>query len=180
MRIREAYQILLKHCHEKAKVSSIGSKGKTLPVKAGKGGKKKKMLPIIMTLCALLSIVLGLVFKDNIENLFSGSDTNKEKEETDEEESHIQSETYYLGEEIYKTNCRSCHNLPGGGMLVGPDLKDILTHDRFVNEEDPIATFIKYTQNPKEFGIIMMPPQDLNDDEVLSVLEFINTYISPQ
>ena len=60
VRIREAYQILLKHCHEREKVSSIGSKGKTLPVKAGKGGKKKKMLPIIIAIC--LGILTTLAY----------------------------------------------------------------------------------------------------------------------
>ena len=60
VKIREAYQILLKFNHTREKVSSIKSRGKTLHVKAGAGGEKNKMLPIIMTICALLLLALGL------------------------------------------------------------------------------------------------------------------------
>ena len=81
------------------------------------------------------------------------------------------------GEQIFKTTCISCHNLPGGGKLIGPDLKDVLTHDRFVNEEDPVRTLIKYVQNPSDFGVTLMASQPLDADEIKSVLEFINTYV---
>ena len=81
------------------------------------------------------------------------------------------------GDQIFRTTCISCHNLPGGGELVGPDLKDVLTHDRFVNEEDPVGTFIKYVQNPSDFGVELMPSQPLDADEIKSVLEYINSYI---
>jgi hypothetical protein len=60
VKIREAYQILLKFNHTREKVSSIKSKGKTLHVKAGAGGEKKKKMAIIMTICALLLLALGL------------------------------------------------------------------------------------------------------------------------
>ena len=67
VRIREAYQTLLKHCHEREKVSSIEPKEKTLPVKAGKGGKKKNKILLIIAICLLLIlVVLGFIFKDNI------------------------------------------------------------------------------------------------------------------
>ena len=56
------------------------------------------------------------------------------------------------GEQIFRDRCISCHNLPGGGKLIGPDLQDVLTHDRFVNEEDQVGTLIKYVQNPSDFG----------------------------
>tara|TARA_B100000795_G_scaffold266274_1_gene249199 strand:- start:812 stop:1750 length:939 start_codon:yes stop_codon:yes gene_type:complete len=59
VKIREAYQILLKYYYKQEKVSSIKSKGKTLHVKAGTEGEKKKMLLIIMTICALLLLALG-------------------------------------------------------------------------------------------------------------------------
>jgi hypothetical protein len=59
VKIREAYQILLKFNHTREKVSSIKSKEKTLHVKAGAGGEKNKILPIIMTICALLLLALG-------------------------------------------------------------------------------------------------------------------------
>jgi len=60
VKIREAYQILLKFNHTREKVSSIKSRGKTLHVKAGAGGEKKKMVMKIMTICALLLLALGL------------------------------------------------------------------------------------------------------------------------
>ena len=33
------------------------------------------------------------------------------------------------GEQIFKNVCKACHNLPGGGMSTGPDLKDVLNSD---------------------------------------------------
>ena len=81
------------------------------------------------------------------------------------------------GEQIFRDRCISCHNLPGGGKLIGPDLQDVLTHDRFVNEEDQVGTLIKYVQNPSDFGVTLMPSQLLDADEIKSVLEFINTYV---
>ena len=79
------------------------------------------------------------------------------------------------GEQIFKNVCKACHNLPGGGMSTGPDLKDVLNSEKFVNQEDPTETFIKYVQNPLTLGVAAMPAQDLDDTQVLSVLEFINS-----
>ena len=84
------------------------------------------------------------------------------------------------GEKIFKNVCKACHNLPGGGMSTGPDLKDVLNSEKFVNQEDPTETFIKYVQNPLSLGVKAMPAQDLDDTQVLSVLEFINTYVPEQ
>ena len=81
------------------------------------------------------------------------------------------------GKQIFKNVCKACHHLPGGGMSTGPDLKDVLNSEKFVNQEDPTETFIKYVQNPLTLGVKAMPAQDLNDEQVLSVLEFINTYV---
>ena len=80
------------------------------------------------------------------------------------------------GKKIFKNKCKSCHNLPGGGMSTGPDLKDVLSHDKFVNEENPKATFIKYVQDPSTLDVTAMLPQDLDSIEVLSVLKFIYDY----
>ena len=80
------------------------------------------------------------------------------------------------GKQIFMNVCKSCHNLPGGGMSTGPDLKDVLSHDKFVNEEDPTATFIKYVQDPTTLGVKAMPVQNLDSIEVLSVLKFIYDY----
>ena len=44
-------------------------------------------------------------------------------------------------------------------------------------KQDQLATFIRYVQNPKEFGVTLMQAQPLDADEIKSVLEFINTYV---
>ena len=44
-------------------------------------------------------------------------------------------------EQIFKSTCTACHTI-GEGKLVGPDLKDVLTSERFVNEDDPEQTLI--------------------------------------
>ncbi len=76
------------------------------------------------------------------------------------------------GEKIFTSNCNMCHTI-GGGKLVGPDLKDVLTHDRFKDESDPLQAMIKFVQNPAEFNVNTMMPQDYTDDEIKSVLEYI-------
>ena len=88
------------------------------------------------------------------------------------------SNEYDIGKKIFAT-CAACHNLPGGGEspIGAPDLKDVLTKDRFVNEKDPEATFIKYVKNPAAFGVTLMPAQPLEDNEIKSVLTYINSYV---
>ena len=86
---------------------------------------------------------------------------------------------YEKGRKIFAT-CAACHNLPGGGEspIGAPDLKDVLTKDRFVNEKDPEATFIKYVKNPAAFGVVLMPAQPLEDNEIKSLLDFDDEIIS--
>jgi len=79
-------------------------------------------------------------------------------------------------EQIFKSTCTACHTI-GDGKLVGPDLKDVLTHERFVNEDDPVQTFINYVQNPADFGVIEMPPQPFTADEIKDILTYINEYV---
>jgi len=79
-------------------------------------------------------------------------------------------------EQIFKSTCTACHTI-GDGKMVGPDLKDVLTSERFVNEDDPVQTLINYVQNPAAFGVIEMPPQALTDDEIKGILTYINEYV---
>lgn len=80
------------------------------------------------------------------------------------------------GEQIFKSVCAACHTI-GEGKLVGPDLKDVLTSERFINEDDPVQTLINYVQNPAAFGVIEMPPQALTDDEIKGILTYIEEYV---
>jgi len=81
------------------------------------------------------------------------------------------------GEQLFlSSGCTSCHTI-GGGKLIGPDLKDVLTHDRFVNEKDQVATFIRYVQNPIDFGVKDMPSQPLDEDQIKAILQYIISYV---
>ena len=79
-------------------------------------------------------------------------------------------------EQIFKSTCTACHTI-GDGKLVGPDLKDVLTSERFINEDDPEQTLINYVQNPAAFGVIEMPPQALTGDEIKGILAYIEEYV---
>ncbi len=68
------------------------------------------------------------------------------------------------GENLFK-QCAMCHTI-GGGQLVGPDLAGIL--DR--RPEDEI---IKFVQDPGDFDVIMMPPQNVSDADVKAMLAYI-------
>ena len=68
------------------------------------------------------------------------------------------------GEALFKA-CSICHTI-GGGKLIGPDLMGIL-------DRRPEAELIKYVKNPAEFGVVLMPPQNLTDAEILAIIDFI-------
>jgi len=85
------------------------------------------------------------------------------------------------GEKLFST-CAACHTI-GGGKIVGPDLKGI--SDK--REEDWI---IKFVQNSteliasgdadakaifEEFNSITMPPNALSDDQVRSIIAYIDS-----
>ena len=80
------------------------------------------------------------------------------------------------GEQIFKSNCAACHSI-GQGKLIGPDAKEWLNSDRFTSTDDPIATLIKYVQNPAAFGVLQMPAQALTADEIKTVLTYVNDYV---
>jgi len=85
------------------------------------------------------------------------------------------------GENIFKSNCSACHKIDK--KLVGPPLKNI-TEKR---EEDWLLSFIKNSQSLinggdkaakeiySEYNELLMPPQNLSDAEIQSVLDFITT-----
>ncbi|HLP71993.1 MAG TPA: c-type cytochrome [Bacteroidales bacterium] len=83
------------------------------------------------------------------------------------------------GEELFKTNCSSCHTV-GKGRLVGPDLSGVynLRNDEWLHsfirssqkmiqsgDKDAVAIFNEYK--------IPMPDQPLNDQQISSILDYI-------
>lgn len=86
------------------------------------------------------------------------------------------------GEELFNSTCVACHTI-GKGRLVGPDLKDINNKRdtqwsiEFIRESqamikngdsDAIAIF-------DEFSKITMPDNDLSDDQIQSILTYIES-----
>jgi len=86
------------------------------------------------------------------------------------------------GRELF-TVCAACHTI-GGGKLIGPDLKG-------VNERHDEAWLIKFIQNSQEmiqsgdetavklfaeYKNIPMPPNNLTDDQVRTLLLYIKDY----
>lgn len=86
------------------------------------------------------------------------------------------------GEALFKQNCTACHTV-GGGRLVGPDLKGV-TDKR---SEDWLVKFIKSSQSLiksgdaeakaiyEEYNQVMMPDQNLSDDQIKSILTYIES-----
>ena len=85
------------------------------------------------------------------------------------------------GKEIFQGNCSSCHQL--GGKLVGPNLYGV--EERWEGREELLIKFIQNSQNVinggdeysqnlyNEYNQMVMPPMNLNDEEVQSVLAYI-------
>ena len=86
------------------------------------------------------------------------------------------------GKEIYQGNCSSCHQL--GGKLVGPNLYGV--EKRWEGREELLVQFIQNSQNVinggdeyaqnlyNEYNQMVMPPMNLNEEEVQSVLAYIS------
>lgn len=84
------------------------------------------------------------------------------------------------GEALFQSNCASCHTV-GEGKRVGPDLAGI--NDR--REEEWLYEFIKSSQTLieegdeeakaiyEEYDETMMPDQNLSDDEIAAVLDYV-------
>jgi mono/diheme cytochrome c family protein len=85
-------------------------------------------------------------------------------------------------QELFQTRCAVCHTI-GGGRLVGPDLSGV---DQRRSEEWIIA-FVQHSQQMvaagdpdavaifEEYDQIMMPDQDLYDEEIRGIIEYIRT-----
>ena len=78
--------------------------------------------------------------------------------------------------------CNTCHRV-GGGALIGPDLAGVTQRrdDRWLGTwlKDPAAVVAK---DPKlqewthEFGDIIMPDQNLSDDEIKALIAYMKEF----
>jgi mono/diheme cytochrome c family protein len=86
----------------------------------------------------------------------------------------------YEAEKTFKQNCSSCHTI-GQGKLSGPDLKG-------VSERRTEEWLLKFIKSPKssiksrdetalslyyEYGQILMPNQNLTDQQIKEILKYI-------
>lgn len=86
------------------------------------------------------------------------------------------------GEQVFKTNCSSCHTI-NKGRLVGPDLSGVYNK----MPEDWLISFIKSSQSMvkagdpdavaifNEFNKIPMPDNPLNDEQIRGILDHIKS-----
>lgn len=86
------------------------------------------------------------------------------------------------GEELFKSICSSCHTV-GKGRLIGPDLAGVQTR----MQNDWLIKFIRSSQTMvksgdkdavaifNEFNKIPMPDNNLSDDQILSILDYIKS-----
>ena len=84
------------------------------------------------------------------------------------------------GEELFKSVCAACHTV-GNGKLIGPDLSGV--NDR--RDQEWLIRFIRSSQKMvsegdslavalfNEYNNIPMPDNNLSDDEILSILNYI-------
>ena len=86
------------------------------------------------------------------------------------------------GEQIFRSNCASCHSI-GKGKLVGPDLQEV--HSR--HDEQWLQKWVKSSQTLVKAGDeqavklyndnnkVPMPDAFINEDQIKTVLAFIKT-----
>ena len=91
------------------------------------------------------------------------------------------------GEELYKASCLACHTI-NKGRLVGPDLSGIYEQQ----DQDWLIRFIRSSQKMvkegdsravaifQEYSQIPMPDNDLTDEQILSILDYIRETDSGQ
>lgn len=84
------------------------------------------------------------------------------------------------GEQVFKTICAACHTI-NKGRLVGPDLSGVYK----IRDNDWLIKFIRSSQTLvksgdtasvaifNEFNKIPMPDNNLTDDQILGVIEYI-------
>jgi mono/diheme cytochrome c family protein len=84
------------------------------------------------------------------------------------------------GEKLFNSTCKACHTI-NGGKLIGPDLAGI--NER--RDQEWMISFIRASQKMvsagdslavalfEEYNKIPMPDNNLSDDEILSILSYI-------
>ncbi len=85
------------------------------------------------------------------------------------------------GQSIFSTNCSTCHTI-GGGNLAGPDLKGVTEQQtqawlvNFISNPDELITSGDPTANNllRQFNFVVMPNMGLTNDQILSVIAYIN------
>ena len=85
------------------------------------------------------------------------------------------------GQEIFQTLCSACHTI-GAGRLVGPDLQGVSER----RSEEWIIAFVQHSQElvaagdpdavaiSEEYAGIVMPDQQLSNEEIRAVIEYID------
>lgn len=98
----------------------------------------------------------------------------------------VSADTIERGKALYAQRCVACHSI-GKGRLVGPDLKGVSQR----RSESWLIAFIKSpmtlvkqgdkaaVQLLEEYNNMPMPDQNLSDDEIRFILEYINSVSSP-
>ncbi len=86
------------------------------------------------------------------------------------------------GEKLFRQNCSACHKL--GTKLIGPDLVGI-------SDRRPVEWIVKFVQNSQEviksgdpyavklfeeYNKVVMPPQGLTEEQVKSIIAYIDEY----
>ncbi len=92
----------------------------------------------------------------------------------------LSAQSIEAGKTSYQTKCAACHTI-GGGRLVGPDLKGVISRrdhswlirwiqapDKMLAEGDPIAT-----QQLQEYNGIPMPNLGVSESEAKDILAYI-------
>lgn len=84
------------------------------------------------------------------------------------------------GEKLFNSTCKACHTI-NGGKLIGPDLAGV--NER--RDQDWLIQFIRASQKMvsagnslavalfEEYNKIPMPDNNMSDDEILSILSYI-------
>ena len=98
----------------------------------------------------------------------------------------VQAQDTQSGEELFRSYCKACHNIDK--KLVGPALKDV--HIR--RDREWLYAFIKNSQEMidagdslgmslfMEYNQIPMPPQRINDEQIASILAYIEIESQPK
>ncbi len=106
----------------------------------------------------------------------------KKMEELKEQQGQIQISAAY-GKEIYEQKgCKSCHSLDGS-KIVGPSFKGIWQSKRklsnakevIIDENYIRKSILEPASEVAEGYPNLMPPQDLNDEQIQSVIELIKS-----